>query len=462
MPHHKSPTGHTHQRAIVIGGSVAGLVAARVLADLFQEVVILERDTFPTNGPDYRKGVPQARHQHIMLTKGREVFEQLFPGFDAALAQTGAELADLTGDMMLFSPVGLWPRFRSGIVLRLASRIQIDWILLGFLRRMKAVRILENTRVLSLAFNAGVVTGVALENGTTLAADWVVDASGRGSLAPKWLQTAGFDAAPEETIDAKLGYASRFYERSADFPTDFKAIVMAPVPLSNPRGVGMWQVEGNRWLLTLLGIAGHFPPTDEAGFTQFASELADPVVVNTMRHAKPCSDIVSFKGTANRWRHFEHTKGLPERFVVIGDAFCAFSPFYGQGMTMAARSALTMREALIKHTACPKPNFGAAQTQYFAKAAAAFGAPWTLATGEDLRWPTTTGAKPGLVTRASHRVMDMLLPLSASSTLLVRNFLRISNMTASPATLLDPRILLQLLWHWLRRNPKDRAAGAPP
>ena len=430
-----------------------------MLADLFQEVVLIERDTLPTAGPAYRKGVPQAHHQHILLAKGRAVFEQLFPGFDAALAQTGAELADHTQDMVLFSPAGRLPRFRSGIVLRLASRIQIDWILLGFLRQTKNVRIIENARMQSLVCDAAQVTGVHLEGGTTLAADWVVDASGRGSAAPKWLQAAGFTPPSEETIDAKLGYASRFYERSADYPTPFKAIAMTPVPLSNPRGVGMWQVEGNRWLLTLIGTAGHFPPTDEAGFAQFAAELADPVVVETMRHAKPCSDIISFKGTANRWRHFERAPLLPERFVVIGDAFCAFSPFYGQGMTVAARSALAMRDALHKHTRGATPDFRAAQTQYFAKAAALFKAPWMLATGEDLRWPTTTGAKPDWATRASHQVMDQLLPLSTSSTVLVRNFLRISNMTASPATLLDPRILGQLVWHWLRRHPKAPAAA---
>ncbi|MEN9438068.1 MAG: hypothetical protein RIR09_2723 [Pseudomonadota bacterium] len=459
MPRQQSPTGHAHRRAIVIGGSVAGLVTARVLADLFQEVVLIERDTLPTAGPAYRKGVPQAHHQHILLAKGRAVFEQLFPGFDAALAQTGAELADHTQDMLLFSPAGRLPRFRSGIVLRLASRIQIDWILLGFLRQTKNVRIIENACMQSLVCDAGQVTGVNLEDGTTLAADWVVDASGRGSAAPKWLQAAGCTPPSEEIIDAKLGYASRFYERSAHYPTPFKAIAMTPVPLSNPRGVGMWQVEGNRWLLTLIGTAGHYPPTDEAGFAQFASNLADPVVVETMRHAKPCSDIVSFKGTANRWRHFERAPVLPERFAVIGDAFCAFSPFYGQGMTVAARSALAMRDALRKHTLGAKPNFQAAQKQYFAKAAALFEAPWMLATGEDLRWPTTTGAKPDWATRASHRVMDQLLPLSTSSTLLVRNFLRISNMTASPATLLDPRILGQLVWHWLRRAPKDHTTA---
>lgn len=461
MPHHKSPTGHTHQRAIVIGGSVAGLLSARVLADVFQEVVLIERDVFPKDGPNYRKGVPQAHHQHILLAKGRAIFEQLFPGFDAALAQSGAELADHTQDMVLFSPAGRLPRFRSGIVLRLASRIQIDWILLGFLRQRANVHIVENTGVQALVCEAGKTTGVTLDDGTTCTADWVVDASGRGSAAFKWLHAAAFQAPPEETIDAKLGYASRFYERSSEFPTPFKAIAMTPVPLSNPRGVGMWQVEGKRWLLTLIGTAGHFPPTDEAGFAQFASKLADPVVEQTMRHAKPCSDIVSFKGTANRWRHFERTTALPERFVVIGDAFCAFSPFYGQGMTVAARSALAMRDALHKHTLGAKPNFRAAQSQYFAKAAALFVAPWMLATGEDLRWPTTTGAKPGWVTRVSHRVMDLLLPLSTSSTLLVRNFLRISNMTASPATLLDPRILGQLVWHWLRRKPKAKAVALP-
>lgn len=444
------PTIQKFERAIVIGGSVAGLITARVLADFFQEVVLLERDAYPAEGPDFRKGIPQARHQHILLTKGREVFEQLFPGFDAKLAETGAELADHTQDMQLFSAVGKLPQFRSGIELRLASRIQIDWILRGFLQKMGNIRILENTGVEALVHENETVSGVQLSDGSHLPADLVVDASGRGSRCPQWLQAMGFPCPVDETIDAKLGYASRFYERSAEHPTDFKAVAMTPVPLSNPRAVGMWQVEGNRWLLTLIGTAGHYPPTEENAFLEFARELADPVVINTIQHAKPCSDIVGFKGTANRWRHFERLNTLPQRFLVIGDAFCAFSPFYGQGMTMAGLSALVLQESLQRHVQVAQPNWESMQKEYFRKTGALFKAPWILATGEDLRWPTTTGAKLDFMTRASHLVMDLLLPLSTSSPLLVRNFLRISNMTASPLALLDPRIWGQLLWQKIR------------
>lgn len=445
------PSLEKYGRAIVIGGSVAGLITAKVLAEFFQEVVLLERDAYPTTEPDYRKGVPQARHQHILLTKGREIFEQLFPGFDAKLAETGAELADHTQDMQLFSAVGKLPRFRSGVELRLASRIQIDWILREFLKNIGNIRVVENCGVEALAHASGHISGVQLADGTAIQADLVVDAAGRGSRVPQWLHEMGLPGPADEIIDAKLGYASRFYERSEEHPTDFKAVAMTPVPLSNPRAVGMWQVEGKRWLLTLIGTAGHFPPTDEAAFLEFARKLADPVVIHTIQNAKPCSNIVGFKGTANRWRHYEQLNTLPERLLVIGDAFCAFSPFYGQGMTMAGLSALALRKSLQKQVRAGHPNWKSMQRDYFRKTGALFKAPWILATGEDLRWPTTTGATPDFMTRASHFVMDRLLPLSTSSPLLVRNFLRISNMTASPLTLLDPRILGQLVWHWVRR-----------
>jgi 2-polyprenyl-6-methoxyphenol hydroxylase-like FAD-dependent oxidoreductase len=447
----KAPPIQKQGRAIVIGGSVAGLLSAKVLSQFFREVVLLERDVLPKNGPDFRKGLPQAHHQHILLTKGREVFEQLFPGFDAALAKTGAELADHTNDMALFSAAGRLPRFASGVELRLASRIQIDWILLGFLRKLKNVRIVDGTSVAGLQYEGNRVLGVKFADAPTMPADLVVDAAGRGSVAPKWLHAMGLTGPAEEIIDAKLGYASRFYERSSKHQTDFKAVAMTPIPVSNPRGVGLWQVEGNRWLLSLMGIAGHFPPTKDAEFLEFASQLGDPIVANTIRNLKPCSPIVAFKGATNRWRHYEKLKHMPERFVVVGDAYCAFSPFYGQGMTMAGLSALALRDALQTHCQPGTPNFTAAQQQYWRKTALLFKAPWILATGEDLRWPTTTGAAPDLMTRASHRIMDQLIPLSTHSKLLVRNFLRISNMTASPTTLLDPRIVKQLVWHWIQR-----------
>ena len=76
-------------RAIVIGGSMAGLLAARVLTDRFAEVVIVDRDTFPADAT-FRKGVPQSRHLHVLLARGAHILEELLPGFRADLAAEGA------------------------------------------------------------------------------------------------------------------------------------------------------------------------------------------------------------------------------------------------------------------------------------------------------------------------------------------------------------------------------------
>ena len=354
--------------------------------------------------------------------------------------------------MLLFSAVGQLPRFSSGVVLRLASRIQIDWVLLRFLRKISNITILENTSVNHLTHEQDRVNGVKLKDDSILYADLVVDASGRGSRLPQWLAQLEYPPVQEEIIDAKLGYASRFYERNASSPTDFKAVAMTPVPISNPRAVGLWQVEGNRWLVTLIGTAGLHPPIEETAFLEYAKKLSDPVVANTIAQAKPCSDIVAFKGAANRWRRYEKLQRFPNGLLVIGDAFCAFSPFYGQGMTVAAISALAMHEALQKFYSASSPDFVQLQKVYFKKTSMAFKAPWILATGEDLRWPSTTGGSRDMITKSSHFIMDRLLPLSTSSELLVRNFLRISNMVASPISLLDPRILWQLIWYWLRKG----------
>ncbi|VAW99934.1 hypothetical protein MNBD_GAMMA21-2415 [hydrothermal vent metagenome] len=441
----------TASKAIVIGGSIAGLITARVLADHFDQVYLLEKDSYPTTAPDYRKGVPQARHQHILLVKGREIFETLFPGFDQELASMGGKTADHTRDMMLFSTAGLLPRFESGIELRINSRINIDWVLVKRVRSIPNITVLEQTAVSDLIKQNNTIGGVMLDDGRQLDADLIIDAMGRGSRTPKWLKEMGYAAANEEVIDAKLGYASRIFKKPENDPADYQAVAMTPIPTHNPRGAGLWEIENDHWLLTLIGTAGNHPPTDEAGYLAFAKALADPVVFNTISRAKPVSDIYAFRGTANRWKHYERLNSFPDGYLVIGDAFCAFSPFYGQGMTSAALSATELDNVLRKYKSSLSTNKEKLRRDFFRKAGKRFASPWTLATGEDLRWPDTSGGTTGFAIKASHKFMDALMPLSTSSKLLVTHFLKITNMKASPLLLFDPRILFQLFVYWIKR-----------
>jgi 2-polyprenyl-6-methoxyphenol hydroxylase-like FAD-dependent oxidoreductase len=117
-------------RAIVIGASMAGLLAARVLSDHFQEVVIVERDRLPKQA-EFRKGVPQSRHIHFLLVRGARILEQLFPGFREDLLAAGAQPIDWPHDALWLSAAGWGTRFTSGLPMLSSHRELLEWLVRG-------------------------------------------------------------------------------------------------------------------------------------------------------------------------------------------------------------------------------------------------------------------------------------------------------------------------------------------
>jgi 2-polyprenyl-6-methoxyphenol hydroxylase-like FAD-dependent oxidoreductase len=105
-------------------------------------------------------------------------------------------------------------------------------------------------------------------------------------------------------------------------------------------------VEGDRWMVGLAGAGRDYPPTDEAGFLQFAASLRSPIIHDAIRHARPLSPIHGYRQTDNRWRHYDQAQRWPERLVVVGDAACTFNPIYGQGLTTAALAGVTLNQCL--------------------------------------------------------------------------------------------------------------------
>ena len=461
----------------MIGGSVTGLLAARVLARHFERVTVIERDRFPTDGPEFRKGVPQSHHHHIMLVRGRDLMEEFFPGFDAELAALGAPLVDYTNDCALIAPAGQVPRFPSNLKIRPCRRTLIDWVVRGRLLAMSNITFLEATRVSGWVTDAGHsrVLGVKLEGMGTdaspasprapseLVADLVVDASGRTSRTPEWLKSLGYAAPEEQVVNSFLGYASRLYKKPANFNGKFRAVEVASQPPHNPRAAGLWEVEGDQWLLTLIGAAKEYPPTDEAGFLEFARSLADPLIYESIRNAEPLSPIHGHRGTENRWRHYERLRRFPAGLVVTGDGVCAFNPLYGQGMTLAAMGAEALNDALHRASRDGDTRLLNLAHQFHAKLHKNIGPAWLLATSDDFRWPSTVGGKPDWLTRLSYRYLDLLTPLSLTSREVVEAFLSVANMVKSPLALLHPRILGQLLVSIARRPTVSRSnEGATP
>ncbi len=451
-------TADRQGHAIVMGASVAGLLAARVLAEHFETVTVLERDALP-NEPDHRKGLPQAHHQHVLLSRGRALIERWFPGFDASLKQAGGPLADYTRDFVLVSHGRRLPRFPSGIELRLCRRMHIDHALLTLLAGEPRVRVRDRSAVKGLLWSAdrSRVLGVELASAERLHAELVVDATGRGSRVSRWLSDAGYEAPREQVVDAHLGYATRLFERAEHDAADFRAVEVAAVPPHNPRAAGLWEIEGGRWLLTLIGTAGQHPPTDHEGYMAFAAQLADPLVYETIRRARPLTDAVPFTGTANRFRRYERLKRFPSALLVVGDARCAFNPLYGQGMTIAALEADALHRALRKSRSRGELDHLALRRHFERSIAPVLATAWLLATSEDLRWQETEGERNPLSSLAL-AYFEQLVALSPESPALIETFLRITNFERSPLALARPRILVDLATAYVRRR-QPRAPG---
>ncbi len=392
------PEQNSREHAVVIGASVAGLLAARALAESFERVTVLEREALPS-GPEPRKGAPQGNHIHVLLRSGADSIETLDPGFFAELDERGGVTADFSTSDARWFQHGVWKQHP---LERMPVHCQTRPFLEHHLRRRLAnvagIKIVEQCRAVSLEFDAARsrVLGLTIkrsgddaapETEERLRADLVVDASGRNSATPKWLEAAGFVAPGETTVAVRIGYASRYYEAPLE---TWKVLAVYPrAPVSTKTGV-VFRVEGERWMVTLMGSLGDYPPIDDAGFLEFARQLDDPAVYEWLRTARPLSPAVAYRYPSHLRRRYERLGRFPEGLLVCGDAFCSFNPIYGQGMSVCALEAVALRDCLRA-----QKSGGAPLWQSFFKAAARILAgPWNVATGADFLYPGVEGERP--------------------------------------------------------------------
>jgi hypothetical protein len=279
-----------------------------------------------------------------------------------------------------------------------------------------------------------------------MGADLVVDASGRGSRTPAWLESLGYTPPEVEVVEVGMGYASRFYRRQ---PEDFNGnlvINIAPTP-ANKRACGMLAQEGDRWIVTLAGYFGDYPPTDEQGYLEFARRLPTPDVYNFIRTATPLSEPVAFKFPSNQRRRYEKLARFPAGLLVIGDAICSFTPIYGQGMTVAAMEAVALRDCLAAGTE------GLA-TRYFRQVSQVVDIPWSITVGNDLNLSEGAASRPRMA-RLISWYMSKLLIAARRDPMVTLAFMRVANLFAAPASLLHPRVALRVLRGNLRTGAVD-------
>jgi flavin-dependent dehydrogenase len=428
------------QRAVVIGGSMAGLLAARVLSDYFAEVVLFERDVLPAAAAD-RKGVPQGRHAHGLLASGLKILQTLFPGVVDELTARGALHVDIKG-LRWFDHGGYQARC-SGIDALLQSRALLEATVRARLRAIPSVRIVDGVAVDSLMASAdrsrveGVRTrrmaGGAEE---ALTCDLTVDAAGRGSRTPAWLREMGFAAPAEDEVKVGLGYSTRIFKRTPDHLDGDVAMIIPTAPPAT-RGAGLLAMEGDRWMVTLFGMLGDHPPTDAPGFLEFASTLPAPDVYNLIRDAEPLTDIIGFKYPTTSRRHYEGLRRFPDGFLVFGDAICSFNPIYGQGMSTAALQAQAL-------ASCLSEGRTKISTRFFSSAAKVLETPWLMSVGGDLRYPSIEGPR----TRMGDFMnwyLGKLQIAARGDPALTFTFHSVANLLMPPPALLKPNIALRVV-----------------
>ncbi len=436
--------------AVVVGGGMAGLLAARVLANHFEQVTLVERDPL-TDSLQARKGVPQGRMLHALLPRGQEIVERLFPGYGHELEAAGAVPLRVPADALILTPAGWLDRRAAGWPLLSASRPLLEWAVRRRLREVPGVTILDRYDVaaLRLSRDGGQVTGVTLRllgaaGGLhqQLAADLVVDAGGRGSRAPVWLSDARYPTPSKTHIDPNVGYAARIYRIPDGFRADWQLVMLGPQPPSMPRIGYLFPIEDGQWMLGLMGAAGQHPPTDEDGFAAFTRSLRHPVIADALAAAEPVTPIRVYRGTANRLWHYERMRRWPERLLVLGDAVCAFNPIYGQGISTAAIAAETL-DACLREQRRQRPtdDLDELARRFQRRLARRNATPWMLSTGEDLRYPTTTGARVTAAMRLQHRYLDRVVAASTRDPGTADVYVQVVGMLARPTSLFAPRVL---------------------
>lgn len=451
--------------AVVIGGSIAGLVSARVLSDYFDKVTILERDLAPT-GPDARKGAPQMRHAHILLNAANMTLEGFFPGITAELTAAGASLIDCGVDAVIHH-YGNWkPRVEVGFHAICCSRPFLEWHVRRRTEALPNVEVRYGVPVDALKTNErkDTVTGVIVkkeDQEETIAADLVVDAAGRGTRTPRWLESLGYGRPVEQEVKVDLAYTSRIYERPPNIPGKWKVMAIYWRP-PGQRGGFLFDIEHDRWIASFPGYFKDHCPTDEAGFLEFAKSLPAPDIYDAIRNAKPLSEIVTHKMPSSRWFRYDKMSRLPERLLMVGDSVVSLNPVYGQGMLMSVQGIKEVARLLEKRARKRQGLQGLPQAAQ-AKIAQTILPAWLLSTTMDLRNPKAIGERPlgfGLV----QRILGDVIDVSSLDPDACRVFYEMLHMRQGFGAILDRRLLGPLLKYSVRNafaHPNKQFAYQP-
>ncbi|MFG1919658.1 NAD(P)/FAD-dependent oxidoreductase [Micromonospora sp. NPDC048898] len=432
---------------VVVGGGLGGILAACALREHVEQVTVVERDEYPP-GAEPRKGVPQGRHAHILWSGGARAIDRLAPGSVAALSRAGAHLISAKADMLLHTAYGWQHRFPSDNHAITCARPLLDAVVRERALASGRITVRAGTEAVALTGDAGRVTGVRVrEPGgaeTELAADIVVDASGRGSRLPRWLEALGVPAPPVETVDTGLTYATRPFLRPPGAERFPLASVYADHRAGTPGRNGLvLPIEDGTWLITLSGTRGAEPAADDDAFAPFARALRDPLVADLIAVGEPLGPVRLTRSTVNRRLHADRAPAWPEGLVAVGDSVVSLNPIHGHGMSAAAQSAAALADAL--RDIGLKPGLARAAQQAIA---AVVDTPWLLSTSQDICYPDARidVTDPRLTVQAGRRqaFADLVAAAALRNPAVSGALTAVTTLTAPVSSLESPAFLTAL------------------
>ncbi len=394
--------------------------------------------------------------------KGKQILTELFPNLESVLVSKGAHRVDLLADVKYHLATGVAMRLKSGMYTIACTRQLLEnSIRRELLIQCPNVKILDNTRVTSLTkcTNGNKILGVNALSNNALSDFYdgrlIVDATGRGSETVQWLEKIGFGKPPKLKINSWIGYATQKYKISNDLNLDWKSLIVLTNPPVNPRMAVIYPVEGDNIVMVgLLGIGKTYPPTDRVGFMDFAKQIGVDEVREIIEKSKPVSSIFGYREVGSRKYLFDKMKKWPDNFIALGDSVCSFNPIYGQGMTVATMCAKILKNHLEnnrKTNNSIKKGFG---QSFQRKVAKVNSFPWLLGMSEDLRWPSSEGPRPNLLTKIMQKYVNDVMLLGPESEMATRSFFAMLHLLKSPLALFHPSIILNILYKNLVKNTK--------
>ncbi|QIO22207.1 NAD(P)/FAD-dependent oxidoreductase [Haloarcula sp. JP-L23] len=428
------------EHAVVVGASVAGLLTGRVLADAFDEVTIIDRDPLPDE-PDTRRGVPQGEHVHVLQEAGRATFEDLFPGYGETLLAAGGLVIDTMSDFVHYEKGGYFTDGEVRIPMYCATRPLLEQVVRRYIADFGGVTIRQGCQQTGYLATGDppAVTGVEVRADSggpeELTADLVVDATGRVSQTPMWLEDHGYGTPPVDEVHIDIAYSTVTVQR----PTDDRRAFFVPPDPPRTRGAGVFPVEDDQWIATLVGVHGDHPPTDPDAIVEFAASLPVPEIRQVVDGQEwTGGDVAYYPFPSNRRRRYESLDRFPDGLLVVGDALASFNPIYGQGMSVAALEALVLHDTLAT---ADSTNLA---RRFFDDVESIVDVPWSIAVGGDFEFPATTGPKPrgiDLLNRYIARVMR-----TAQTDWRVREALvRVFMLEKRPSSLFHPDVAWRVL-----------------